>query len=87
VENKINALSNFILEAAFLDPVRLRKLGKMILLTTVDENQHKKQFLHHREKLFDFNNNEFRAARLLQQCLIKEAKHLGVEIINNDKVK
>jgi 2-phosphoglycerate kinase len=87
VEDTIKQSDNFVLEAAFLDPVRLRKFGKIILLTTTDQNQHKKQFLHHPEKLLDVKNNEFRAARMLQKFMLKEAKRLKIEIINSNDIR
>ena len=72
-----------IIEGAFLDPNLLKKYGRVILLTTVDEQQHKKQFLQHREKLLDFKGEEFQAARLIQEFLIDEAKELDFEIVEN----
>lgn len=74
--------NNFVLEGAFLDPNKLKKYGKVILLTVLDERQHKKQFLHHIEKLFDISENEFKAARIIQKYFLKEAKKFNIEIID-----
>lgn len=84
VETEIKTNEDTIIEGAFLDPNSLNKFGKVILLTTSDEQKHKKQFLKHREKLFDFKGNEFKAARILQEYSVNEAKNLGIEIINNN---
>ena len=80
VADEIKDRDNFILEGAFLDPNLLIKTGKVILLVVLDEARHKKQFLNHREKLLDFTGNEFKAARIIQDYFIDEAKKLGVEI-------
>lgn len=79
------AKNDFILEGAFLDPKDLKNYGRVILLVTKNENQHHKQFCTHREKLLDFSGNEFKSARIIQDYLIKEAKKLGVEIIENNR--
>jgi 2-phosphoglycerate kinase len=84
VEAEINTNEDMIIEGAFLDPNLVKGFGRVILITSIDEQKHKKQFLRHREKLFDFKGNEFKAARILQEYLINEAKSLGVEIVNND---
>ena len=76
-----------ILEGAFLDPQQLLPLGRVILLTTTDENQHKKQFRHHLEYLFDIHGTGFKAARIIQDYLLNEAKKLGVEILDSSKLK
>ncbi len=73
----------FIIEVAFLDPGQLLKAGSGVLLTTTDKRRHKKQFLHHREKIFDFAGNEFRAARMIQDYLIKEAGKLNIAVLDN----
>lgn len=74
---------SFIVEAAFLDPRRLQTIGSGVLLTTVDKQRHKKQFLHHREKIFDFAGHEFQAARLIQDYLVEEAKKLKIDMVDN----
>src|SRR5437879_822303 len=73
------------MEGAFLNPTSLKKLGQVILLTTLDEKLHKKHFLKHREKLLDLRGKEFKAARMNQEFLIEEAKKLKIQIINNDE--
>lgn len=81
IEREIKLHEDLILECAFLDPNTLIKLGKPMLLVVLNEEKHKKQFLSHREKILDFQNNEFKAARLVQEYLIAEAKELGIEIV------
>jgi len=83
VEKEILKSSDFIMEGAFLNPNQLIKFGKPILLITSDENKHRSQFLKHREKLLDFQKNEFQAARMIQKYMIAEAKRIGIEIIEN----
>ncbi|MEK7164254.1 MAG: hypothetical protein AAB768_03900 [Patescibacteria group bacterium] len=83
VEQEIMKHDDLIMEGAFLDPNSLLRFGKPILLVTLDETKHKKQYLKHREKLLDFQGNEFRAARAIQEYLIIEAARLGIEIIAN----
>lgn len=72
-----------ILEGAFLDPQQIINNGKVILLTTNNELCHYKHFFAHRDK----NKNSlehFKAARMIQDFLIKEAKNYPVEIIDNN---
>jgi len=38
------------------------------------------------EKLFDVKGNEFKAARMVQEYLIKEASELDIEIIESSEV-
>jgi len=75
---------NFIFEAAFLGPNIIENNDRCFLLITSDETQHRRQFYHHREKLLDFKGDEFKAARLVQEYLIAEAKKLGIQIIENN---
>lgn len=84
VEREIKHYSKVILEGAFLDPVSIMSFGKALLLTTTNEQKHKKQFLQHQEKIFDFTRKEFKAARIVQDYLITEAKKLDIQIIEND---
>jgi 2-phosphoglycerate kinase len=77
---------NFVMEGAFLDPNLLIHIGKPILIVTKDEETHKRRFLMHREKLLDIYQNEFRAARIVQEHLIKEANKLRVEIMDSKLV-
>lgn len=85
LEAKIKKHDHSIIEGAFLEPGSVRKFGKPLLLVTTDEEKHKRQFLSHREKLLDLQNNEFRSARIIQKFLINEAKQLDIEIIDNKK--
>lgn len=85
VIDEVKYRGDLILEGAFLDPVSLKKFGKVVLLTTMDESRHRRQFLRHREKLLDITMSEFRAARMVQEYLIEEAQRLGVDILDNDR--
>lgn len=84
VEQEIEKYDNLVLEAAFLDPRRMEKYGKVILLVSKDESQHKKQFLSHREKFFDLRGHEFKTARIIQEYLITEAAELEIEVVENN---
>lgn len=81
VDEEVKENDNLIMEGAFLDPQSIKIFGRTVLLVIRDEQKHKKQFLHHREKLFDFNGNEFKAGRMIQDYLISEATRLGTEIM------
>ena len=83
VSKEIQSSDKFILEGAFLDPDILKNKGRLILVITSSEEQHRKQFFHHREENED-NLNEFKAARIIQDLLINEAKVLNIEIKEND---
>jgi|SRR3989338_49402 len=72
-----------IIEGAFLDPNLLKDLGRLILVITSDEEQHRRQFFQHREKSED-NISEFKAVRIIQNFLINEAKALNIEIKENE---
>lgn len=85
VTEYIEKHEDHVLEGAFLDPNLIIKLGRPILVIVNDEARHKKLFLTHREKLLDFRGNEFKAARMIQDYLIDEARQLGIEVINNDR--
>jgi 2-phosphoglycerate kinase len=71
-----------IFEAAFLDPNELSNSGRLILVVTSDEEKHRKQYFEHREKN-DKNQETFRAARMVQDYFLEEAKELGIEIVKN----
>jgi len=79
----VEADENMILEGAFLDPVMLQQYGTCFLITCSDEQEHQRRFLQHREKLLDWNENEFRAARIAQEYYIQEAHTFGVQIIDS----
>lgn len=83
VEKEISLHDKIVLEAAFLEPSHVIKYGKVILVTCSDEEKHKLQFFEHRNKTF-FNEEGFKAARILQQYLIKEARKYNLLIIEND---
>ncbi|OGN09579.1 MAG: hypothetical protein A3J46_02360 [Candidatus Yanofskybacteria bacterium RIFCSPHIGHO2_02_FULL_41_11] len=83
VLKEVQSRNKVVMEGAFLDPNLLGDFGKLILVVTSDEKQHQNQFSHHREKT-DESVNEFKAARIIQDFLISEAKDLGVEIKENE---
>jgi 2-phosphoglycerate kinase len=72
-----------IFECAFLDPEQVIGKGKIILLTKKDEESHRKQFFAHRE-INEKGLEHFKAARIIQEFLIKEAKNYPVEIVENN---
>lgn len=84
IQNEIKRKDQFVLEGAFLNPLSFKDKGILILIVTTDEKKHQKQYFQHREKLLDITHSEFRAARIIQEFLIKEAKGLGIKIIEND---
>lgn len=71
-----------ILECAFLDPEQVANKGRVILLTKMDEVEHKKQFFAHREEN-EKSLEHFKASRIIQEYLIDEAKNYPVEIVEN----
>ena len=75
--------AELILECAFLDPERVTGKGRVILLTKQDEESHWKQFFTHREEN-EKSLEHFKAARIIQDYLIDEAKKYDVEIIENN---
>ncbi|OGN03339.1 MAG: hypothetical protein A2651_02545 [Candidatus Yanofskybacteria bacterium RIFCSPHIGHO2_01_FULL_42_12] len=83
VAEEVKNHNEVIMEGAFLDPNLLKDLGKLILVITSNEEQHRKQFFQHREESED-NISEFEAARIIQDFLIDEAKGLNVEIKENE---
>ncbi len=83
VDAEIRKSDDVIIEGAFLDPRLITQFGRVILLTTTDAQKHKKQFLSHPERLFDFAGREFKSARIVQEYLIEEAKKLGIEVVDN----
>jgi 2-phosphoglycerate kinase len=72
-----------ILECAFLDPEQVMSKGKIILLTKKDEESHRKQFFAHRKEN-EKSLEHFKAARIIQDFLIEEAKNYPVEIVENN---
>ncbi len=84
VVNKEVQSHDEVVEGAFLDPNLLKNYGKLILVITSDEKQHRNQFFKHRENN-ETSLEEFKAARIIQDFLINEAKNLGVEIMENNK--
>ena len=81
--DKIANKNEFILECAFLDPLSFIKVGRVILMTSQDEKLHRTYYLKHRDKLLDLSGDEFAAARIIQEYLIKEAIKLNIEITDN----
>lgn len=74
-----------IFEVAFLDPHDYLDTAQLYLITTPDEQRHRKQFFQERMITND-TTSEFTASRLVQDYLISEAKALNVPIIVNDGV-
>ena len=72
--------ANYIAEGAFIDPEFAKSVGKTILITKTDLEQHKKQYFAHRKETSEMIKY-FEVARTLQDFLIEEAKTLGVEIL------
>ncbi|EKD62336.1 MAG: hypothetical protein ACD_52C00215G0004, partial [uncultured bacterium] len=83
VTDEVKKYSAAIFEGAFLDPQPLKQLGRPILLTATNEKVHRKQFLHHIDRLLDLKGNEFKSARMVQEYLIKEAEKLNIQIVDN----
>lgn len=84
VNKEIQSRERVVVEGAFLDPNLLKNDGKLILVITSDEKQHRDQFFKNRENN-EANLEEFKAARIVQDFLVKEAKDLGIEILENEK--
>jgi 2-phosphoglycerate kinase len=76
---------DLIMEAAFLDPHELKDLGRLVLVMTSDEEKHRWQYFEHREKN-EAALETFRAARMLQDFFVEEAKELPVAIVENRPV-
>lgn len=72
-----------ILECAFLDPEKVINKGRVILLTKIDEQEHRKQFFAKREEN-EKSLEHFKASRIIQDYLIEEAKNYPVEIVENN---
>ena len=75
---------DLIAEAVYIDPLVAKTLkSKVTLIITSDEKLHYSHFFLHRD-----NSNEedmqFKAARYIQSFLIKEARDLNIEIIDNN---
>ncbi|HEY4474477.1 MAG TPA: AAA family ATPase [Candidatus Paceibacterota bacterium] len=84
VEKEIKNHDEVVMEGAFLDPNLLKGCGRLILVVTSEEEQHRDHFFKHRENSME-NVEQFKAARVIQNFLINEAKDLGVEILENEK--
>lgn len=67
-----------VLEAAFLDPRQLSKVGDIILLAP-SAKDHQRQFFTHRKK-DAFHKAQYRNARIIQRYLIAEAQRLDIPI-------
>ena len=84
VGKEIKKHSEVVMEGAFLDPNLLKNNGKLILIITFNEKQHREHFFKHRENSEE-SLEEFKAARMIQDFLINEAKDLNIKIIENNK--
>lgn len=75
-------LEPFVLEAAFLRPRDVQRVGPVLLVVTEDEQIHESHFFEHRVR--DQPALEaFRAARMLQDYLTREAGQAGVGLLSN----
>jgi 2-phosphoglycerate kinase len=84
IQQEIEKYPNkLILECAFLDPRQVVGKGKIILLTKMDEDSHRKQFFAHRD-VNEKGLEHFKAARIIQDFLLEEAKNYSVEIVENN---
>jgi 2-phosphoglycerate kinase len=83
VEDRMRGSVDLIVDGAFLDPNELKDYGKMILITAVDEEKHRRDYFQNRPHEQD-KIDEFNSARLVQEYLIKEAQDLNIKIIDND---
>ncbi len=83
VVSEVEKFEDLIIEGAFLDPNVLHEFGKCTLIVTRDKSKHQKQFYRHLDKWFGRSSDEFEAARMVQEYLIKEAVKLGIEIQEN----
>jgi 2-phosphoglycerate kinase len=81
IDNEITLYDNLILEGIFLDPAYSQQ-GKMFLIITEDEAQHRQQFFQNRPRT-QANEDGFVGGRLLQHHLIAEAQTYNIEIIPN----
>lgn len=87
VKKELTARPNLIFEAAFLDPT-VQPNGKLYLVVTLDEDTHREHFYRYRKFFPQYGSAQlkegFKASRLIQDYLIKEAQKLKVTIIYND---
>ncbi|MEK7608465.1 MAG: AAA family ATPase [Patescibacteria group bacterium] len=84
VENEMAKYPDkLIMEAAFLNPALVAPHGKLILVVTPDEKKHYSQYFKHREHS-DLQEEIFRAVRIIQDYLIREAKEYQVVVVEND---
>ncbi|KKT28545.1 MAG: hypothetical protein UW43_C0001G0020 [Candidatus Yanofskybacteria bacterium GW2011_GWA1_44_21] len=74
--------NELIMEGAFLEPQQLIGKGKLLLVVTTDEEQHRKQYFIHREHS-SLHEETFTAVRIIQKYLIDETSQYSVEIIEN----
>lgn len=80
---EINQNDYLIMEASFIDPKITKKYGEIFLIVIKDLSLHKNNFFKGRIE----NNStrgSFRASRIIQQFLIKEAKRLDIPLLSND---
>ncbi|NTW14583.1 MAG: hypothetical protein HGB37_01255 [Candidatus Moranbacteria bacterium] len=82
VEREVSLREDAIIEASFLDPVRLMSSGRMLLLTIPSESLHRERFLVHRTEK-SFLHGQFENARIIQEFLIAEADRLAIDVVEN----
>lgn len=74
----------YVIEAAFLDPITLKKFGTPIFIESPTLLGHAKQFFAHR-KLNLKHFKSFIAARMVQRYLRQEARVNDIAVVSNDK--
>ncbi len=89
VERELAQRPDVIFEASFLDPQNT-KGDNLYLVVTPDEYKHRGQFFRERKKFHpQYGSNEleegFRASRLIQDYLLREAKGLNVTVVQNNQ--
>jgi 2-phosphoglycerate kinase len=83
VTKVLNKHTDIVLaEAAFIDPNDLFNKGSCFLVSTPDKKQHFEQFFAHRTKSPN-SEEQFMAARFIDDFLIDEAQKLNINIIKN----
>lgn len=81
VAQKLRGLrSNFVAESAFVDPHLSQ--AKIALIVVKSEERHYSQFFIHRQPSIEADQ-QFKAARFVQDELMKEALELAIPIIDN----
>lgn len=72
-----------IMEGAFFDPQSGKGKGSAYLIVARDEGRHRRQFFTHRKEDMA-TRDEFRAARMVQEYLLGEAKSADIAVVENN---